>query len=254
MSISDDLAAALNNHQVTDEEGQVVDETTSFEDTAAQEKNTEEETAPAEKPAESEAKEAKTEAEEDETQLAEDESGKKYVPEKRFKEVYGKLKQQERELEARDVLIKELMSQGMTQKQAEKEVTKPTKKSDQSEGPSKADLLELRMTLPQFDPKYDEEGKPTNADYSPELDKLGYQILKANPGMTPLEAGRQALKLAKDLSKAEVTAQIKAREMKSVSSDQGITSRVTVRGSQAIDPDRMTDQEIEEYLRSSGQW
>jgi len=253
MSNLDELAAALDKREITDDEGQIKEEDTSVEESATQEKNTEEESATAEKPAESIAKETESESLEDEIPLAEDESGKRYVPEKRFKEVYGEKKQLERDLQAKDELIQTLMSQGLSQTEAKKQSeVKPTE--SETYIPSKADLLELRMTLPQFDPKFDEEGKPTNSDYSQELDKLGYQLLKANPGITPLEAGRKALKIARDISKQEISLANKAREAKSSASDQGITSRVVSRQPEKFDFDNATDQEIEEHLRSTGQW
>lgn len=251
MSNLDDLAAAMNGREITDDEGQIVEQTTD-EESATQETNTEEESAPAEKPAELEVSDPESDTEEDENQLAEDESGKKYVPEKRFKEIYGKQKKLERDLQAKDDLIQTLMSQGLPQKEAKKQATVKTSQPDNT--PSKADILELRMTLPQFDPKEDEDGTPTNSAYSPELDRLGAEIFRANPGISPLEAGRRALKIAKDISKQEIFLANKAREVKTISSDQGITSRVTSRSSQSVDPDKMTDRELEEYLRSSGQW
>jgi hypothetical protein len=249
--LSNDVAAALDNRDITDDEGQISEEETSVEESATQEENTEDESVTAEKPAEDETSDSESEDEPTETQLAEDDSGKRYVPEKRFKEVYADLKQTQRDLKARDSLIQELMSKGMTQKQAEKEADKS---QPEVQPPNKADVLELRMTLPQFDPKAGEDGKPSNPDYSEALDKLGYQIWRANPGMSPLEAGRQALKTAKDISKAELKASSKAREVKSNASDQGITSRVTSRQAEKFDAEKATDQEIEEYLRSTGQW
>lgn len=252
-NVFSEMAAALNNHQITDDEGQIAEET-AIEDTASQETNTVDEPAQAEKPAEVDEVSPRTNDATDETDyvgLAEDETGKKYVPESRFKEVYGKQKATERELQA----LKEQIAKGDALMRTASN-SKPSKANqDSTTGqPSKADLLELKMTLPQFDPKPDENGVPTNPDYNEVLDQMGYELWKANPALTPLEAGRQAIKYAKSLSKKQSEVVAEARTVKAIQSDHGITSRVGQRVPQEPNFDSMSDQEMEAYLKSTGQW
>ena len=89
-----DLEAALNK-QITDDEGHLTEEQISDEDTAPQEQNQVDDSTQEVNPAEVEVQEPKPESETEETQLVEDEEGKKYIPEKRFKEVYAKAKDNE---------------------------------------------------------------------------------------------------------------------------------------------------------------
>lgn len=259
ISSLDELAAALNDRQITDGEGQI-DETTSTDDTAAQEENTENESVTAEKSedeleestqdsedeSETQHTEEESEDSEDESQDATDESGKRYVPESRFKKVYAKSKELERQIEA-------LQAQTQSVKQPKGKQSKST-----DTRPSKADLLELKLELPQFDPKLDEYGEPTNPEYSPELDRLGAQILRANPGMSPLQAGREALKVAKELSKRQAQVKSEAHAEKSIRSDTGITSRVQSKDLKGSEAEKVLnsndDQEMEAYLKKIGQW
>lgn len=229
------MAAALNEHQVTDEEGQV-SEKTDVEEPAPQETNTDEETATAEKPAESTTEEPKAEEVESETQLAEDESGKRYVPEGRFKKVYGELKAKERELES-------LKTQATA--------SQPTQQPTQPQTPDKSSQLETELlyaTLPQFNPNSDQ--------FDQTLDQTAVDIFLANPGITKLEAGRRAIARAKALTKDQVKIIAEARSVKSQQSDQGITSRVSNRPS---DEDKVPGvnaslEEMEAYLRKTGEW
>lgn len=229
------MAAALDDHEVTDDEGKVADET-AVEDTATQETNTEEETASAEKPAESTNEEPKTEEVESETQLAEDESGKRYVPEGRFKKVYGELKAKERELDS-------------LKKQAP--ALQPIQQPTQPQTPDKSSQLETELlyaTLPQFNPDSDQ--------YNQDLDDLAVNVYLANPGITKLEAARKAITKAKALTKDQIKIISEARSVKSQQSDQGITSRVSNRPSekdQIPGPDA-TLEEMEAYLKKTGEW
>ncbi len=229
-----EMAAALNDHQVTDDEGKVAEET-AFEETAAQETNTEDETATAEKPAESTDEESKTEDVETETQLAEDESGKRYVPEGRFKKVYGELKAKERELES-------LKTQAPVIKQDSQPQPQTPDKSSQLE----AELL--YATLPQFNPNSDQ--------WDEVLDQTAIDIYIANPGITKMEAGRRAIARAKALTKDQVKIIAEARSVKSQQSDQGITSRVSNRPSEKdqIPGADATLEEMEAYLKKTGEW
>lgn len=237
------VAEALNGHQVTDSDGQLLPaEQTAADETTAQETNTVEETAPAEKPAETEAKAPKAPAEETETELAEDETGKRYVPESRFKEVYGKQKALEREIEQ---LRRSQVSQPLQQP-----TQQPLQPQTQPQVVDKTTALELdllKTTLSQFNPDHE--------DYDPDLDRLGALIYKANPGITMLEAGRRALAEAKALTKKQTQIVAEARQVKSLQSDQGITTRVKSSGQpQAPDPDKMSLDEKEEWLKSNGMW
>lgn len=245
MSNTDDLVAALNDHQVTDEEGALTGEQNPSEETTAQEETTVDETTTAEKPPVAEESPTQGEETEDPDQLVADETGKRYVPETRFKEIYGKAKQKEREVAARDAQIAILNAQ-LLGKAPSPDAKKPEEVSPETR---KADQLETELlfqTLPQFD--------PDSKEYSEELDQLGADIYKANPGITKLEAARRAIKTAKKLTEKITQVKIEARTVKSLQSDQGITNRVTSR--QAVEPDtsKMSVEELEAYLKETGQW
>jgi len=100
MSNQDELIAALDDHQITDDDGQIKGEETPDEKSATQEQTPEEKDATAEKSAETkEDSPESTEESENEPEMVEtasDETGKRYVPESRFKEVYAKWKKAER--------------------------------------------------------------------------------------------------------------------------------------------------------------
>lgn len=236
MSNLDDLAKSLDR-QVTDEEGQVIEEneTPQEESPTSEEKTTVEEDAQAEKPAESEEKETPPETKEDEidlVELASDETGKRYVPESRFKEVYGKWKALERA--QKEPKPKESIPTPPLE-------TKPIDKTDAVE------IELLRATLPQFNPESD--------DYSRELDELGFAIYKATPNITRLEAARKAVQMAKKIQSKVTKVEEEARAVKSQQSDQGITSRVTSRGATTDVPgEDASPEEIEKWLKDHGQW
>lgn len=233
------LAAALDGYSVTDDEGNVSETDTDQLDSAPVEQTTDDESATGENPPETESQYANADDEVDGEQLAEDDSGKKYVPLDRFNQVYGKFKQTERELqEQREALEKgkallEQTSTGKPKKQPEVKV-------------DKADLLELKMTLPQFNPDSDK--------YDQNLDQLGFDILRANPGITPLEAGKAALERAKKITEKYAGVVNEARTVKAQQSDTGITSRRVSTGKQTVNPDNMSLEDMESYLRESGNW
>lgn len=239
MSAIDDLAAALDGHQITDEQGQMQDETdTSMENTAAPEAQTTAEEAPtAEKPAETPQPAPKAEEGGTETELGVDETGKRYIPEKRFKDVYGKMKELERELETSK---KSAQVQQTTQPDIKPTPTLPVDKTEALE------VEILKGKLPQFDPE--------SESYDADLDQLGAEILRANPGITKIEAARKAISYQKKLVKemAQVTAE--ARTVKAIQSDQGITGHVAARSSSQPDFSSMSDVEMEKYLKETGQW
>ena len=230
-----DMAAALNDHEITDQEGKIAEETAT-EETAAQEINTESDTATAEKPAESVEEAPKADEAETENQLAEDETGKRYVPEGRFKDVYGKYKATQRELDS----IKK-------QATAQPTIAQPTSQTTVDKS-SQLETELLYVTLPQFNPDSDQ--------FDQTLDQTAVDIFLANPGITKLEAGRRAIARAKALTKDQVKIISEARAVKSQQSDQGITSRVSSRPS---DKDQVPGadaslEEMEAYLKKTGEW
>ncbi len=239
LDMAEQLAAALNGHDVTNEDGGVVEGETTTEESAPDEQTPVEDTTTAEsaeEPVEEEPKPSEIDSEKD---LAVDDSGKRYVPEKRFKEIYGKAKATERELAA---LRAQFASGNSVLQQA---AGKPNSKQSAPQV-DKADVLELKMTLPQFN--------PASSDYSEDLDTLGFQILRANPGMTPLQAGYQALEMAKRIAGKESVARTEARTVKALQSDQGITNRVVSRQATQVNPDNMSAKELESYMKQNGMW
>lgn len=234
------LAAAFNDHQITDEEGQISGETeTPIEEPALEEQTDDEKSNTEVSDRENQPEPKKEDEHEEETDVAEDESGKKYVPEKRFSKVYGKLKETERELQA----IKNQQRQG---EELLREVEQPTK--PQKPLP-KAELLEieiLRMQEPEFD--------PTSKQYSAHLDQLGGEIFRANPGITRLEAARRAKSYAASLMRQQVEAKEEVRAYKQENSDQGITNRVVSRSVTVKKPEEMTLEEMEAHLKTTGNW
>lgn len=242
----DELTAALNGHSVTDEEGGTAEEGETFEEesVASEQETPEEESATGENQDESLEDETHSDEDEDEQQLAEDESGKKYVPEKRFKSVYARMKDAERQLEeerARQEEGKRVLEQVQN-----KSGKKQTKTAEKSPAELKIEALELKMELPQFD--------PTKPEYDKNLDDLGYEIYRANPGITLVDAARRAIKMAASLSQKEQQLRQTATQVKRQQSDQGITSRVVSRQSTQKNPNNMSLEELEKYLKETGAW
>jgi len=239
MSTQDEVAAALNEHQVTDTQGQIAGDETPQEESAPQEQTTVEEDATAEKSADTtESTPVETEESENEPEMVEtasDETGKRYVPESRFKEVYAKWKAELR-------------------KSSTPEVIKPIEPV-QARPVDKTDALEvelLRSTLPQFNPESD--------TYSREIDELGFSLYegsKDNSGkylITRLEAGRKALDMAKKITSKIADVKLEAKSVKAQQSDQGITNRVLNREGAQLDPNKMTLEEKEEWLKANDLW
>jgi hypothetical protein len=232
------LADALNDHQITDENGEITPE----ENSATPEETPVEETATAEKSAETaETVPTATKETENEPELVEtaaDETGKRYVPENRFKEVYAKMKRSERELED--------MRRNVQPQQPKVERTEPLNKADALE------IELLRSTLPQFNPE--------STEYSRDIDELGFSIYessrdkKGNYTMTRLEAGRKAMTLARNLTSKVVESKTEARTVKAQQSDQGITTRVLKRDQGELDPDKMSLEEKEAWLKANNLW
>lgn len=238
MAQPNDLAAALDNHQVTDDQGQIVGEETPLGIPATQKQTPVKEGATAEKSVETkESVPTETKESENEPELVEtasDETGKRYVPEARFKEVYAKWKTAERE----------------------KAKVEPQVQPQPAPMPvNKADALEvelLRSTLPQFNPE--------SPDYSRDIDELGFSFYegskdnKGNYTITRLDAGRKAISMAKKITSKFADIKLEARTVKAQQSDQGITSRVLNREGTKVDPMKMTLEEKEEWLKANGYW
>lgn len=226
--------AATIEHQITDDEGQMIAEETAQEESAPQEQTPVEEVATDEtNPPKEDVKSEDKNDEPDLVETAADETGKRYVPESRFKEVYAKLKDAERRAAMTPAPQR---TQGMKQ-------------------PDRTEALEielLRTTLPQFNPE--------STEYSEDVDQLGFQIFngskdsKGNPTMTRIEAARKALNMAKKITSKVAEIKTEARTVKAQQSDQGITNRVLNRDSGKIDPDKMSLEEKEEWLKAQGSW
>lgn len=237
-----EMSALMNGHAITGEDGSEEEggEEPSFENTDAQEmKTSENETSTAEKPAESETTPSQ-EADSEDADLGVDDSGKRYVPEKRFKDVYGKAKQAERELAA----LKAQLEQGNrlleSTKAPGKTLPEPERVID------KADILELKLTKPAFNPQ--------STEYSRELDELAFKIYKAEDGISIMEAAEKAEEYARALSSRIAQGRSEARLVKSIQSDQGLARANAQRGPQAPDVDAMSDEEMERYLRETNSW
>lgn len=220
-----ELAAALNGHEITDEDGQI----TELEESAPQDEM--EDSTEAEKPAESEVEETQTETNEDETEPVEDEEGKRYVPEKRFKDVYGKFKSAERELER-------LRTQPTLNVPAI-----PRMPID------KAEALETELLFTQF-PQF----SPTNPDYNEDLDKVAANIYQSSNGtITKVEAARQAVTIAKNLQAKNTSIKEGTRVIK-----RQVSESVSAKGGQTvapeINPDNMSADELETYLKANKMW
>ena len=238
----DELAAALDNHQITDEQGQLAEDT-AREDSATPKQTPELEDATAEKSAESfepvPTDEEDNENEPEMVETASDETGKRYVPESRFKEVYAKWKAAER----------------MAKAKGEQPPPRPVRQPQTARPVNKTEALEveiLKSTLPQFN-----EESP---EYSREIDELGFSIYEGskdtsgNYTITRLDAARKALSMAKKITSKLADAKLEARAVKTQQSDQGITNRVLNREGTKADPEKMTLEEKEEWLKANGYW
>jgi hypothetical protein len=236
MSRIDELVAALDGHEVTDSEGEITEETETSEEpaTALEENDSESDT-------EETDEQEPAEDLDEEVDEVEDESGKKYIPIDRFNKIYGKMKTYERQLQ-----------DGSTVKEDPQPVMAKDVPTDTPVIWDKADVLEVKLAYPQFDPKYNADGEPTNTDYSLELDELAFSYLQADPRMTPMKAAQKALKTFEKLTKKEVEIRTQAKKVKLSASEAPLTSRNRSRGEGEPDPDKMSFKEKEEYLRSIG--
>lgn len=236
MSEEDNMAAmmqAFNDHQITDDQGQIAETDTATE-SSPEEQTTVDDTTSVEEPR-SQDSQAPEASDIDEETPVEDETGKRYVPESRFKEVYGKQKQLERELEA-------LRQQASAKSTATKQKNLPI--SDQKTAALENELL--FATLPQFNPEH--------PDHDDDLDSLAVTIYNSNPGITKIEAARRAITMAGKLAKKVSEVKQEARAVKTIQSDHGITSRVVSREASNVDVNKMSLEEHEAYLRKNGLW
>ncbi len=220
------LAATFNGHQITDEEGNLAESETATEESAPEEQTTEEDSID-----ESETEDTQSE---DTEEPVEDESGKRYVPEKRFKKVYAKLKEYERQQQEQDQIKQEIPS--------ERESIDYTKADPNT-------VLEQEVLLDRY-PQFDSQSEY----YSPELDRIGGLIAKANPGISRIAAAKEALRIygGTQNKKAQVKAEV--RNVKSQQTDQGLTTRSISRGEAQKSPDNMSLEEMEDYMKKNGMW
>ena len=221
MSTIDDLAAALNGRQVTDENGQVTSESAPEEVDSL-----ESESRPLEE-VESEPKPIETEPEE-----AEDDQGRKYVPEKRFREIYGQKKALEREIAS---------------------LRQAPNKEQKEEAPAldRTNALEMEILFERYP-----EFNPNDPDkYSEELDTLAGKFVQANPSLSPLQAAREAKEFAKRIGAKHGNIQNEAVMVKRSISDTGIAGRSQKTSNEPdIDLGSASVDDMEKYLKQTGNW
>ncbi len=228
-----DLKDAFNEHSVTDENGQIA-ETPATAEVPAEEQPTITDT---EAPVKTKEEPREQETAETDPDVAEDEDGKKYVPKRRFDEVYAKWKEAERTKTAPSAPPTPVMS-GIN--------------------PDRSALLEtefLHQTLPQFN--------PSSPEYSEVLDEMGSEIYQSSyrfdpktqsvqPTITKLEAARRALDRAKRLGGTQDKIRAEVRIVKSQQSDSGFTTASKKVADKK--PEDMSLEEKEAYLKKTGQW
>jgi len=237
MSITDELAAALDGHDVTDEEGNISEEETFDSESAPEEQETtEEHDATVESPVEEELEDTQSNNDTNTNDVAEDESGRKYVPQDRFNEIYGNQKRLERENE-------ELRSRNQS-------AMSSTSKKSNSKPDTKADALEMELLYQKY-PEFD----PSSGQYSNTLDNLGYKELKADSSITKLEAARRAITTARNLTNAIASERGKVINVKRQQAEGGMTGSSATRvRAESVNPDSMSTDEMEKYLKQSGNW
>ena len=237
MTDNENVDLAAFSMDVTNEDGAPIsEETTSQPDSQVEEKQPEVPETPAEKPQD---KPTEQSEEPENANLVEDEAGKRYVPEDRFKQVYGKMRALERQMK---------QGQPATLQTNAELPHAPLPKAIAKRDPNvlRLETEMLRTTMPQFD--------QSSPDYSPELDELGMKIFESNPTMSLLDAGREALRIAQGLSRKAAEARIESRTMKAVQSDSGITGNTSAHREAPVDPGKMSLREMEDYLKKTGQW
>jgi len=233
------LQKALDGHQATDDTGAISENEYFEEESAPQEQTTDTDTESSEKSAETLESAPKAEEDDSENELAEDESGKRYVPQSRFDKMYGKQKALERELEA-------FKKQALQSETTDVNAMFPVPQVQTQSQPNDFESEYFFDKYPQFNPE--------STEYSQALDHIGWTIAQAKPNLSKLAIAKEALKVSKELTanQAEVVAQ--SRQVKQSQSDQGVTSRVTSRIKAEPDINKMSLDEQEAYLKSTGQW
>lgn len=227
---------AVLNKQITDDEGQLEqEETTFFEEPATQEEKQVDDSTQEVNPADEEVQEPKPETESEETQLVEDEEGKKYVPEKRFKEVYKKRKEAERRASELEAQLKAVTSQYI-----EQPMTQVSR--------DKADALEVELLFSKY-PQFD----PTNPDYDQDVDDLAADLYVAGKARTKIEAAKMALEKVKVLSSKSLSIKDEARTIKKMMAE-SVTSKGGARTEAQPDLDKMSVTELETYMKAKGEW
>lgn len=213
-------------------EHEIPEEETSIEEPSTQEEKQVDNSTQEVNPAEEEVKEPKPATESEETQLVEDEEGKKYIPEKRFKEIYAKAKENERRAKELEKVVAQ---------QTKQTFAPPTESS-------KTDELEVELLFskyPQFDPSHE--------SYDSDIDELAADIYLAGKAKTKSEAARMALDKVKVLSSKSLPIKEEARNIKKMMAE-SVTGKGGSRAEVAPDTDKMTPDELESYLKSTGNW
>lgn len=238
-----DLAAALEGHQVTDDEGNIPDEDTSIEESATQEPNADEESVDNEEQKDEKSEDTQSNDDDsDQPSYAEDESGKKYVPETAFKKNYAKRKEAERKAAALEQELNRLRQVNMPKGNAPKQLDKTEALENE--------LLFIRM--PEFDPNSDK--------YNGALDVMAADIYRAytdtkgKPTITKLQAAQEAKKRAAVLAEQLNDVRASAKAVKQQQSDNGMTARVARRDDSKPDVDKMSPEELENFMRANGMW
>jgi len=220
-----DLAAALNEREITDADGNITEENTFEEESATYEQET-----PVDNSDEVESPEevvpTQSATTDNANDYAEDETGKKYIPKERFDQIYGRYKALERE------------------------VQKPRKEtSSKVKGPDKIESIEMELLYEKY-PEFD----PYSNSYDKNLDRLGGLAIKADPSMTRLEAARRAKEMARELATRGQEERARTLDVKRVQSEGGMTHSGLTRQSPSADPSKMSEAEMEVFLKQSGQW
>lgn len=233
------LQDALNGHSITDENGQLAEETPTEEIIQPELETAEESEEKVEETQLNPQESARETEETNEPEVAEDDKGRKYIPEDRFKKVYAQLKEAERRLRNKS-------------EPQERVVTQASPKMPIDTAAS----LETELLMAQL-PQFNQE----SPEYNPVLDEMGAEIYRANfavdkkgnqfPTITKLQAARMALDRAKKLSGAIQQVRSDNRAIKVQQSDSGMAS--TTRSTEKP-VNKMSLEEMEAHLKKTGQW
>lgn len=239
MEAIDELAAALNGREF-EAEDQPQGEGTPTEKPAAQEQPIEEEPTSAEKPAKSEEPAPQAPSEEDETQPVVDEEGKHYVPESRFKKETARFREEERK---RKALEEQLRSY-------QQPVYSPQVGNQNKPAPAdRTAALETELLYSQY-PQFN----PDSTDFNADLDETALSIYLSGRASTKVDAARQALKLAAKLQSQVTSIRDEAKTIKKSVTESGFVAKGGQRPEPTPDVDKMSADELEGLLRSSGNW